>query len=88
MLAYLLLVLLAVLAQFLSFSESKKIRILKGLQIMFDKATIDHIVIKAQSRVEMVDFYCNVLGFSVERSIPAMTQLKLKLSHRGNTSLD
>ena len=45
--------------------------------MMFDKATIDHIVIKAKSRMEMVDFYCNVLGFSVERSIPAMTQLKL-----------
>ena len=44
---------------------------------MFDKATIDHIVINSKSRIKMADFYCNVLGFRVERNIPAMTQLKL-----------
>ena len=44
---------------------------------MFDKALIDHIVINVKSRTAMIDFYCNVLGFSVERNIPAMTQLKL-----------
>ena len=44
---------------------------------MFDKALIDHIVINVKSRTAMIDFYCTVLGFSVERNIPAMTQLKL-----------
>ena len=44
---------------------------------MFDKALIDHIVINVESRTEMANFYCNVLGFSVERNIPAITQLKL-----------
>ena len=44
---------------------------------MFDKALIDHIVINVKSRTAMIDFYCKVLGFSVERNIPAMTQLKL-----------
>ena len=44
---------------------------------MFDSATIDHIVINVKSRTKMVDFYCNLLGFSVERKIPSMTQLKL-----------
>ena len=44
---------------------------------MFDQAIIDHIVINAKSRIKMADFYCNVLGFTVERNIPAMTQLKL-----------
>ena len=63
--------------QFLFFSELKKIQALKGLHKMFDKALLDHIVINVKSRMKMVDFYCNVLGFSVERNIPAMTQLKL-----------
>ena len=44
---------------------------------MFDQAIIDHIVINAKSRIKMADFYCSVLGFTVERNIPAMTQLKL-----------
>ena len=74
---YFLLVLLAALVQFLSFLELKKRHAMEGLHRMFDKALIDHIVINVKSRTAMINFYCNVLGFSVERNIPAMTQLKL-----------
>ena len=44
---------------------------------MFEDAIIDHIVINVNSRIKMEEFYCTVLGFSVARKIPDMTQLRL-----------
>ncbi len=44
---------------------------------MFHRAIIDHIVINVNSRKRMARFYCEILGFSVEREISSMTQLRL-----------
>ena len=44
---------------------------------MFEDAIIDHIVINVHSRIKMEKFYCAVLGFSVARKVPDMTQLRL-----------
>lgn len=53
---------------------------------MLEIAAIDHIVLRTSKLEQMLDFYCNVLGSTVERTFPpevGLTQLRA-----GNALID